>query len=265
MPASDYLVEAKTVQTGAIRTLVEALKCILVEMNLTFDKDGIKMMAMDNTRTVLVHMRLDASKFEKYSCGPTPTVIGLNTDHLYRIVKTASNDDILTFYIEKGDHNHLRILLENGEKKEVTRYTLSLLDRDEPNIDMPSTEFSARITMPSIDFQKKCRDMTLLTAKTVEIKSIGTTLVLSCKGQFANRETVLGDSASEFSIKKAEPNAIISGSFSLPHLVLFTKCTNLSNNLELYMKNDWFLMIKYVIANLGEIQLCLMPCTNSPV
>jgi proliferating cell nuclear antigen len=260
-------VEAKTVQTGAIRTLKEALKCILVEMSLIFDKDGIRMVAMDNTRTVLVHLRLYADKFEKfaYTHSSPKLVIGVNTDHLYRIIKTATNDDTVTFYIEKGDHNHLRVLLENGEKKEVTRYTLSLLDRDEPHIDMPSTEFSARITMPSIDFQKKCRDMTLLTAKTVEIKSIGTTLVLSCKGQFANRETVLGDSASEFSIKKAEPNAIISGSFSLPHLVLFTKCTNLSNNLELYMKNDWFLMIKYVIANLGEIQLCLMPCTNSPI
>jgi proliferating cell nuclear antigen len=260
--SSSYLVEAKTVQTGAIRTLVEALKCILVEMNFTFDKDGIKMAAMDNTRTVLVHMRLEASKFEKYSC-TTPTVIGLNTDHLYRIVKTATNDDTLTFYIEKGDHNHLRILLENGDKKEVTRYSLSLLDRDEPNIEMPSTEFSARITMPSIDFQKKCRDMTLLMAKTVDIKSVGSTLVLACKGQFANRETVLGDSDSEFSVKKEETNAIISGSFSLPHLVLFTKCTNLSNNLELYMKNDWFMMIKYVIANLGEIKLCLMPCSGT--
>jgi hypothetical protein len=29
------------------------------------------------------------------------------------------------------------------------------------------------------------------------------------------------------------------------------------------MKNDWFMMIKYVIANLGEIKLCLMPCSNS--
>jgi len=263
MSGSGYLVEAKTVQTGAIRTLIEALKCILVEMNFIFDSEGIKMIAMDNTRTVLVHMRLEASKFERYNCSVPSLVIGLNTDHLYRIVKTATNDDTLTFYMEKGDNNHLRILLENGDKKEVTRYTLSLLDRDEPNIEMPATEFGARITMPSIDFQKKCRDMTLLMAKTVEIKSVGTTLVLSCKGQFANRETVLGDSDSEFSVKKEETNAIISGTFSLPHLVLFTKCTNLSNNLELYMKNDWFMMIKYVIANLGEIKLCLMPCSNS--
>ena len=54
---------------------------------------------------------------------------------------------------------------------------------------------------------------------------------------------------------------IVSGTFSLPHLVLFTKCSNLSNNLEVHMKNGWFLMIRYVIANLGEIKLCLMPCS----
>ena len=63
----DYIVEAKTVQTAAIRTLKEALKCILVEMSLIFDKDGIRMIAMDNTRTVLVHLKLHADKFEKFA------------------------------------------------------------------------------------------------------------------------------------------------------------------------------------------------------
>ncbi len=258
----DVLVEAKTVQTGAFRTLIEALKCILVEMNFTFDKDGIRMVAMDNTRTVLVHMRLAASQFEKYTCNTESLIVGLNTDHLYRIVKTATNDDIMTIQVDKNDSNHLKIILENGDKKQVTRYSLSLLDRDEPNIDMPSSEFAARITMPSLDFQKMCRDMTLLSAKTVEIKSVGSSMVFGCKGQFATRTTVMGDSDNEFSIHKEVKDDIISGQFSLPHLVLFTKCTNLSNNLELFMKNDWFLMIKYVVANLGEIKLCLMPCSS---
>jgi proliferating cell nuclear antigen len=259
---SGVLVEAKTVQTGAFRTLVEALKCILVEMNFTFDKEGIRMVAMDNTRTVLVHMRLNASQFEKYTCNTETLVVGLNTDHLYRIIKTATNDDTMTLQVDKDDSNHLKIILENGEKKQVTKYSLSLLDRDEPNIDMPSTEFSARITMPSMDFQKMCRDMTLLSAKTVEIKSVGSSMIFDCKGQFASRTTIMGDSENEFSIQKEVRDEIISGIFSLPHLVLFTKCTNLSNNLELFMKNDWFLMIKYVIANLGEIKLCLMPCSS---
>lgn len=261
---SEWVVEAKTVQTGAVRTLIEALKCILVEMSLVFDQDGLRMIAMDNTRTVLVHLRLHADKFEKYSYNASQgrIIVGLNTDHLYRIVKTATNDDTLTFAVSQDDSNHLNIILENGEKKCVTSYKLNLLDRDDADIQMPETEFSTRITMPSLDFQKICRDMTLLAAKTVEIKNVKNTLTFACKGQFASRVTVMGDSEADFSIAKNRGDEIVSGAYSLPHLVLFTKCTNLCNNIELHMKNDWFLMIRYVVANLGEIKLCLMHCTS---
>jgi proliferating cell nuclear antigen len=125
---------------------------------------------------------------------------------------------------------------------------------------MPETEFATRVTMPSLDFQKICRDMTLLSAKTVDIENVGNTLTFSCKGPFASQTVTMGDSASEMSIAKKETGEVVKGTFSLPHLVLFTKCSNLSNNLEIHMKNDWFLMIRYVIANLGDIKLCLMPC-----
>jgi proliferating cell nuclear antigen len=233
-------------------------------MSLLFDKDGIRMVAMDNTRTVLVHLRLYADKFEKftYNHSNPKFVIGVNTDHLYRIVRTATNDDTLTLYVDSDDPNSLGILMENGEKKRVDRYKLNLLDRDEPDLHLPDTEFATRITMPSLDFQKICRDMTLLSAKTVEITNVGNTLTFSCKGHFASRTTVLGDDESNFSIQKKANEEIINGNFSLPHLVLFTKCTNLCNNLELHMKNSWFLMIRYVVANLGETKLCLMPTTQ---
>jgi proliferating cell nuclear antigen len=260
---TEYIVEAKTVQTGAVRTLKEALKCILVEMSLIFDETGIRMIAMDNTRTVLVHLRLYAEKFERYSYKHTSPkfVIGVNTDHLYRIVRTATNDDTITFYVDQADQNTLGILLEDGEKKQITRYKLNLLDRDEPDIQLPEVEFSTHITMPSLDFQKICRDMTLLGAKTVEIKNVGASLTFGCKGHFASRTTVMGDSENEFSIQKKSTDEIVNGNFSLPHLVLFTKCTNLCNNLEIHMKNDYFMMIRYVVANLGEVKLCLMPCS----
>lgn len=255
---------AKTVQTAPIRILAEGLKSMLVEMSLVFDKDGIRMIAMDNTRTVLTHMRLYANKFEQYEYNHTaPKLdVGLNTDHFYRIVKTVTNDDTITFSVSRAESNHLTVTLENGEKKRRIRYKLNLLDRDDSDISMPDTEFATRITMPSLDFQKICRDMTLLSAKTVDIKNVGSTLTFSCKGPFASQTVTMGnDAASEMSITKKENDEIVSGTFSLPHLVLFTKCSNLSNNLEIHMKNDWFLMIRYVIANLGDIKLCLMPCS----
>ena len=48
------LFEIKTIQSAAFRTLIEALKEILSEANLEFDSTGIKIMAMDETHTVLV-------------------------------------------------------------------------------------------------------------------------------------------------------------------------------------------------------------------
>ena len=38
----NYVINIKTVQTGAFRVLVEALKEILVDCNLTIDETGIK-------------------------------------------------------------------------------------------------------------------------------------------------------------------------------------------------------------------------------
>jgi len=40
---------------------------------------------------------------------------------------------------------------------------------------------------------------------------------------------------------------------------LFTKSTNLSNSIELYLKTDYPLILKYSVANLGEIRFCLAP------
>ena len=60
----DYHINIKTEQAGAFRILIEALKEILTEGNLIFDENGIKLMAMDSTHSILIHMKLDADNFE---------------------------------------------------------------------------------------------------------------------------------------------------------------------------------------------------------
>ena len=62
------ILEIKTVQASAFRILIEALKEILTDANFECDETGIKMIAMDSSRTVLVHLKLHASKFESYMC-----------------------------------------------------------------------------------------------------------------------------------------------------------------------------------------------------
>ncbi len=262
--ANGNLFEIKTVQSGAFRTLIEALKEILTEANLEFDSQGIKVMAVDETHTVLVYLRLHADRFENYFC-PVKHVLGVNMIYLFKLIKTMGNSDSLTLYLPASNPNKLGIRMENSEKSTVTTYYLKLFDTDVEDIQIPSLNFTSIIHMPSLDLQKICRDMNALGEKLdVEVTSSGSDLIFKCVGDFAEQETIISENNSTMKVQKGAnaTNEIVQGIFQLKHLVLFTKCTSLCPSIELYLKNDYPLILKYTVANLGEVKLVLAPIKN---
>jgi proliferating cell nuclear antigen len=258
MSNENYILEVRTVQSSAFRILIEALKEILTDANLEFDETGIKIMAMDSSHTVLVHLKLNSEQFEEFTC-KHKLILGINMINLFKLIKTMSNNDTLTLYVEEDNQSVLGIKIENTEKNTITRYKLNLMDLSQDNIQIPPTVFESVITLPSSDFQKICRDMHNL-ADDIEIKSVGSQLIFNCKGDFASQETCIGEANSGMTfIQNQNPDEIVQGLFALKHLVLFSKCTNLCNSIELYLKNDYPLIIKYTVASLGSIKLCLAP------
>ena len=97
----DKTVLIKTVQSSAFRVLVEALKDILQDVNIHLDQTGIKVITMDVSQTVLVHLKLEAKHFEYYFC-EKDTVIGINLGNLFKLIKSMSNNDTLTLSISKS-------------------------------------------------------------------------------------------------------------------------------------------------------------------
>ena len=232
--SSNYILEVKTVQSSAFRILVEALKEILTDANLEFDNSGIKIMAMDSSHTVLVHLKLNADSFEEFKCN-NKLILGINMINLFKLIKTMSNNDTLTLYVEEDNQSVLGIKIENSEKNTITRYKLNLMDLHEEQIQIPPTVFESVITLPSSDFQKICRDMHNL-ADDIEIKSVGSQLIFNCKGEFASQETCIGEANSGMTfVQNQNPDEIVQGLFALRHLVLFSKCTNLCNSIKNYI------------------------------
>ena len=91
-----------------------------------------------------------------------------------------------------------------------------------------------------------------------QIKSYNKQLILSCKGFFCSQETIIGENIDGLSIIKCDDeNAIIQGKYLSKHLVSFSKCVNLSNFCNIYLKNDFPLMIEYTIGNLGKIKIVI--------
>lgn len=249
-----HCLEIKTVQASAIKILIEALKELLTETCIEFDETGLKIIAMDTSHVVLVHLRLEAKHFEYYHCEQKIT-IGVNMLNLHKLIKTINSNDTLTMYIDSDDMNHLGIRIENGEKNTKTTYKLNLLDLDNPKIQIDPASFNSVITLLSSDYQKICRDMSNL-AEVVEIKNVNHQLIFSCKGEFSSQETIITDADNDH---KQDGDEIVQGVFNLKYLVLFSKCTNLCNTVELYLKNDYPLIVKYDVASLGTLKLCLAP------
>jgi len=258
----------KTVQIAPFRTLMTALKDILLETNITFEPDGIRIINMDKSHTILAHLYLAAQNFEYYECKKEKIIIGVNMFHLFKLINSIDNDDTLTIYIENGDYfdgivSHLALKFENGEIKQCKTQKLRLIEPEPEELEYPDVKFSSIINLPSADFQKIIRDLSCISDK-LEIKSVGNELIFKCSGQFASAEIhrTESDGSMGFALKP-DSSKIIQGEFSLKNLGYFIKCTNLCSQIEVYLENDLPLVVKYNVASLGEIKLCLSALPSS--
>jgi len=258
----------KTVQIAPFRTLMTALKDILLETNISFQKDGIRIINMDKSHTILAHLYLNADNFEYYECKKDKIIIGVNMFHLFKLINSIDNDDTLTIYIENNDYvdgitSHLGLKFENGDIKQCKTQKLRLIEPDLEELQVPDVTFSSIINLPSSDFQKIIRDLSCISDK-LEIKSVSNELIFKCSGQFASAEIhrAESDGSMEFIVKQ-DASKIIQGEFSLKNLGYFIKCTNLCSQIEIYLENDLPLVVKYNVASLGEIKLALAPLPSS--
>lgn len=275
------LLQIVTCQTSSFRILIEAMKEILKDVNIKFSikepdvpgSGGMTIVAMNVSTSVLIKLRLPADKFDSYYCSPLlgkHILVGVNMNSLFKLIKTMCNDDILTLYIEDNDINNLGIRLENGDKHYVTNYKLKLLELGSYDLPIPDSTFPFMISIPSDRFHKIIRDSSSI-AEHIDIKFIDTiehpnTLIFSCRGEFASQETILTDKTDGFSVNKTidkKDNTIVHGLYDLKNLTLFSKCGNLCSNIELYMKNNYPLFIKYQVANLGWVYLVLSPINDT--
>lgn len=251
----------QTIQISPFRTLMTALKDILLETNITFQSDGIRIINMDKSHTILVHLHLEAQNFELYDCKLDKIVIGVNMFHLFKLINTIDNDDILTIYIEKGDYSdgivrHLGLKFENGDIKQCKTQKLRLIEPETEELEVPNVQFSSILNMPSTDFQKIIRDLGIISDR-LEISSVGSELIFKCVGQFAIAEIRRSESSGGMEFIQNDESKIVQGEFALKNLGYFIKCTNLCNQIEIYLENELPLIVKYNVASLGEIKLCL--------
>jgi proliferating cell nuclear antigen len=257
MTATDeFALFAKTSQASAVKSLIDVLKDLLEDVCLEFDHDGVRLVSPDSTHIAMIHLKLDSDSFDEYHC-PQPITVGINIIRTFKLIKSISSSDTLAFFVDDVDSTSLGIKVENGERRTNTTFEIAMMDIKGANIDLPPIEFDSCISLPSSDLQKIIRDMSSI-ADRVEVKNLPDRLELTCNGDFCSQETVLEES-SRFTTKSHGATEIIQGVFNLQYLAIFCKCSALCPIVEINLKNDYPIVLKYSVASLGDLKLCLSP------
>lgn len=253
-----YSFYLRTAKTPPIRYLMELLRDLLSEGSLRCSPEGIKLMEIDSHRVVLIHTKLDATKFEDFYC-PKPIILGLNIEDTFKIIKNMDNTDTLKLFVKKDDNNRLGI--ETFSKDENTWDTtyINLMDLRDDEVTMPDMTFDNQINMPSNRFQRICRSIYNFSDK-IELQCVKSQLTFKGCNTNVKQEIKIKPTPNGLKfVQNEKPDEIIQGIFNLKYLMLFSKCSNLDSIIQIHIKNDLPLVLKCNVANLGEIKLCLAP------
>ena len=235
-----------TIQASAIKSTFEVLKEILNDVNIYFRPQGMYIVTLDTARTSLIDMFLSADNFEEYHCEQDEIIAGVNISNTFKLLKTITNNDVLKIEINSKEYMDIEITSES--KKTKTQFQLKLLDINESRIEVPDVKMTSNTILPSTDFQRLCRDMSNIGTE-IEITRVGKEFRLRCEGDFANQETY---------IECLDDSREISGLYSLKYLNIFTKATSMCASVQIMQEEgNRFLILKYNVANLGEVKFYL--------
>lgn len=237
----------KTIQASAVKNIFEVLKDILNDANIYFKSNTITITTLDTARAALIDLELLGENFEEYEC-KNEECAGVNITNTFKLLKPISNNDTLTI-----EHNKelLTFKVENETKQSNTQFSLKLLELDEDHIQIPEIKTKVTTIMTSSDFQRICRDMMNLSTE-INISRVDDEIIFECDGDFAKQRTVINCQDEE------NFKGVLKGTYSLKYLNLFTKATSMCSSVQIQMEEEMrFLILKYNVANLGELKFYL--------
>lgn len=214
--------------------------------------------AMDTSHVSLVHLMLRDEVFSEFRCDRSMT-LGINMNSMSKILRCASNDDALT--IKANDNpDTVTFVFESKDKDRYSEFELKLINIEADQLGIPETEYQAQVKMPSAEFQRICRDLSLI-GDTVTVSCTKDGVKFTVNGEAGNgnitvRQNSSADDDESTVIDLKEP---VSLTFALKYLLHFSKTTGLAPQVMLSMSKDHPLLVSYKIHDQGHIRYYLAP------
>jgi len=227
MSGRNYIFKAKTVEAYTIKSLSEVLQNILTDVCFNFDKDGIKLLTVDNKQPphLLVHLAINGEACDEYYC-PKALSVGINLQHLYKMLKSIKKKDNIVLFINKNNPALLGITTIQADSGQPVTSYIKIQKLSQVETEIPDN-YTHPIHIPTATFQKMCKDMQSISNK-ITIYAKGNYLKFSCEVEgMYTREVPFGD-LEEAELDEYQDN------FNTKSLSQLIKISGLNSRMQIY-------------------------------
>eukprot|EP01084_Bolivina_argentea_P190762 327722_1 len=254
-----------TLQQGVLfKKIILALSDVVEQGNFNIDEeDGICFQGMDSSHVSLVALRLAREGFEEFRCDQAVS-IGIQFLSLNKILKCMSSKDSLQISVHDNNPDLANFVFSSEKGDHVSNFSLKLVDIDAEQLGIPETEYKAVVCLPSIEFQRICRDLSAI-GDTVTIAASKEGVKFGVNGDIGKGEMSLkatnegmvdDDEDEDIIVRVIEP---VTQQFSIKFLTNFTKATSLAQNVKISMGPDVPLEVSYEVGKIGHLRYYLAP------
>jgi len=221
---------------------IELISELVTEVRLKVNEFGMSITAIDPANVAMVGFKLPKSAFSQFETDDES--LGINLDNLKRILKRCGVGSSLI--LEKKE-NLLDIQIQDRIKR---NFSLSLLEVEGEEKDMPDLEFSSRVELNSIDLIASIEDCVVV--------ADACSFIIE-DGKFVIEAKSLNSARSEFSGDEANIQAENCKSrYSLEYLQKFVKGAKLCEKTILNFANDHPLKMELRTSGM-ELSFILAP------
>lgn len=222
--------------------VIETISELVMEVRIKVSELGMSIVAIDPANVAMVEFKLPKSNFSQFEAGKE--ILGISLDSLKRVLKRASMGSSLI--LEKKD-NLLNIQIQDRIKR---NFTISLINIDSEEKEMPKLEYSSRVEINSIDLIDAIEDCSIVSdACTFSVNN----------GKFAIEARGLNSARSEFSGDEARIEAENCKSrYSLEYLQKFLRGGKSVDKIILKFSEDHPLRMEFK-ADYMELNFILAP------
>ncbi len=201
---------------------IELISELVTEVRIKVSEFGLGITAIDPANVAMVGFKIPKSSFSHFEADKE--VLGVNLDSLKQVLKRCSASSSLTF---ERKENFLSIQIQDRIKR---NFTLSLIEIESDDKEMPTLEYSSKVEIDSVDLIASVEDCAVVADACSFIVQDGK-FIIEAKGLNSARAEFSGDEA------RIEAENCKS-KYSIEYLLKFIKGSKLASKTTLRFAED---------------------------